>query len=216
MSEMETRALGRTALILLAASLVRLAVAGAGEERPPVGADVLPHLLAESRTGADDARARSRPLEAGERLDLNRASAAELDRLPGIGPATADAIVRSRETEGPFRRPEELDRVRGVGPALLARVSPHLHVHDAPTLPGARRRAAGSEAPGGPGARPLDLNRADTMALQALPGVGPALARRIVEARRTAPFRSVEELARVKGIGPATLARLRPLITVHP
>jgi competence protein ComEA len=63
-------------------------------------------------------------------------------------------------------------------------------------------------------AAPLDLNRADTTALQSLPGVGPALARRIVEARSQAPFRTVDDLLRVRGIGPATLTRLRPLVTV--
>ncbi|NJD19668.1 MAG: helix-hairpin-helix domain-containing protein, partial [Gemmatimonadetes bacterium] len=62
--------------------------------------------------------------------------------------------------------------------------------------------------------KPVDVNVADPLALQALPGVGPALARRLVEARAGSPFRSVDDLLSVRGLGPATLERLRPLVDV--
>lgn len=213
MSDADTRALGRTALILLLASAARLAWGGAEAGQPiPAPGEVPSGLVEVSRALADEERARSRPLDPGERVDPNTASGVELDRLPGVGPALADAVVRSREEEGPFLRPEDLLRVRGVGPALLARVTPHLDF-SAPARP-ASRRAGASPAPGRPVL--VDLNRADTMALQALPGVGPALARRIVAARREASFRAVDDLDRVKGIGPATLERLRPHVTVRP
>ncbi len=56
----------------------------------------------------------------------------------------------------------------------------------------------------------LQLNRASERELDALPGIGPVLARRIVEHRRVhGSFRSVEELRAVRGIGPALVARLR-------
>lgn len=57
----------------------------------------------------------------------------------------------------------------------------------------------------------VDMNRASREELQGLPGIGPTLAQRIVEAR---PFRSVEDLRRVRGIGPKTLEKLRPLVGV--
>jgi competence protein ComEA len=52
-------------------------------------------------------------------VDLNRATADELDGLPGIGPSTAAAIVAWREANGPFASPEDLLEVRGIGPAKL-------------------------------------------------------------------------------------------------
>lgn len=54
-----------------------------------------------------------------EPLDLNRATAAELERLPGVGPVTAARIVVDREDHGPYQRLEDLTRVRGVGPSTV-------------------------------------------------------------------------------------------------
>lgn len=61
----------------------------------------------------------------------------------------------------------------------------------------------------------VDLNRADAAALQQLPGIGPALAERIVDYRREhGPFGSVDELANVPGIGAKTLARFASKVRV--
>jgi len=52
-------------------------------------------------------------------IDVNVASVAELESLPGVGPATAAAIVTERERNGPFLDVDDLDRVPGIGPAKL-------------------------------------------------------------------------------------------------
>jgi competence ComEA-like helix-hairpin-helix protein len=65
-------------------------------------------------------------------------------------------------------------------------------------------------APSSDGA-PIDLNTATEAQLQSLSGIGPALAKRIVEAR---PYTTVDDLVRVRGIGPAVLERVRDSITV--
>lgn len=59
-------------------------------------------------------------------LELNRATAPEWERLPGIGPSLAARIVADRAERGPFRSPEGLLRVRGIGPRTLERIRPYL------------------------------------------------------------------------------------------
>jgi competence ComEA-like helix-hairpin-helix protein len=55
-------------------------------------------------------------------VDLNRATASELETLPGVGPVLAGRIIAHRERHGAFRHPDELLAVRGIGPRLLARL----------------------------------------------------------------------------------------------
>lgn len=63
-----------------------------------------------------------------QRLSINQATAAQLDSLPGIGPARAAAIVRYRNLNGPFTTVESLERVPGINPALMQRLSDRLQV----------------------------------------------------------------------------------------
>jgi competence protein ComEA len=58
------------------------------------------------------------------RLDLNRASREELERLPGIGPVMAGRILTLREEMGRFRGLEDLQSVQGIGPATIERIKP--------------------------------------------------------------------------------------------
>lgn len=53
------------------------------------------------------------------RVNVNTASAAELETIPGVGPVTARAIIDRRETRGPFRSVEDLLDVKGIGPKKL-------------------------------------------------------------------------------------------------
>ncbi len=63
-------------------------------------------------------------LAPGERIDLDRATAAEIDRLPGIGPALAGRIVAHRDSAGAFGHLEALCEVRGIGQATIERLRP--------------------------------------------------------------------------------------------
>ena len=62
---------------------------------------------------------------------------------------------------------------------------------------------------------PLDPNRADAATLETLPGIGPVRAAAIVDERRRRPFARVGDLARVRGIGPHTLARIAPWLALE-
>jgi competence protein ComEA len=86
---------------------------------------------------------------------------------------------------------------------------------------GAPGTGAGGGAPAGPAAKGpsaggvVDLNSAGVAELDALPGIGPVLAQRIVDYRsREGPFRSVDELDDVPGIGPAIAAELAKLVRI--
>jgi competence protein ComEA len=81
------------------------------------------------------------------------------------------------------------------------------------------RPGGGAAALRGPARRllglPIDPNRADAATLETLPGVGPARAAAILAARARRPFARVEELDRVPGIGPRTLAGIAGLLGVE-
>ncbi len=63
----------------------------------------------------------------------------------------------------------------------------------------------------------INLNCADATALQSIVGIGPALASRIVEDRRQhGPFTAVDELQRVRGIGPVLFGRMRSFVRIGP
>ena len=73
-------------------------------------------------------RANDLPDSARVALDLNRATAAELDALPGIGPVLAGRIVARRARAGPYREPEDLLDLPGIGPRLFERLRPLITV----------------------------------------------------------------------------------------
>jgi competence protein ComEA len=94
-------------------NVVNLAAALHDGERvyvPKVG-EVIPAVVAgEQSTGSTD--------PAGP-VNVNSATADQLDVLPGVGPTTAAAIIAHREQHGPFQSVEQLGDVRGIGPAKL-------------------------------------------------------------------------------------------------
>jgi competence protein ComEA len=206
---MEGKGLLRGAGILLALAVLKVGVDGwrDGGAPAPSGEDQLPTLIQEARDSRSGGSTPPAPLKEGDTLDPNRALAEDLVRIPGLKRNLAQALVAHRETHGPFNDAKDLLRVAGIGPVTLARMEPYLEFS---RLSSGRRAERVEVAPR------VDVNRAGGKELQTLPGIGPALAGRIVEYReKNGPFRVPEDLLNVRGIGPATLKRIQPLLRVR-
>jgi competence protein ComEA len=70
-------------------------------------------------------------LTLGLAIDLNTAAAADLDALPGIGPALAQRILDYRRDHGPFKTIDDLQKVSGIGPAKMEKLKPYVIVAEA-------------------------------------------------------------------------------------
>ncbi len=149
-------------------------------------------------------------------VNINSASAAELDTLPGIGPAKAQAIIEHRTQQGPFASIESIQDVTGIGPATFNNMKTLITVGVGTTEDGspdggdaAPAPPAAETPPAAPPTGQVDINTATEDALQTLPGIGPSKAAAIIADRTNqGPFGSCDDLTRVTGIGPATVANL--------
>jgi competence protein ComEA len=168
-------------------------------------------VLAVAESLAAESERRRQPLAGEERIDPNKAAETELDRLPGVGPTLARAIVASRQRDGPFRSLGDLERVPGIGSTTVSRLAPHLALGGTSGgRPGTETERSQKVTAGGGGE--IDLNSAPGAELETLPGIGPVRAAALLRWREDhGPFRTWDELLAVPGIGPATVERLRPL-----
>ena len=183
----------------------------------------------------------SRPLELDNdlslqfRIDLNEADRATLLQVPGIGEAMAERILSFRQANGPFRNMQQLLEIHGIGSSTLERLRPWVEVKGGSTVAATRVSsvkkqpvvrvdgspkqdalavAKPSTAPAKTDSLtgPIPINTASLEELQKLPRVGLKRAQQIIDERTKSPFRSIDDLRRVSGIGAKTLETLRPWI----
>jgi competence protein ComEA len=95
----------------------RVAVPIVGEAPPAIDPSAVSGAAGPTGDGATAANG-----EPGAPVNVNSASEAQLEALPGIGPTLAAAIVQERERNGPFRSADDLTRVHGIGPGRLAQL----------------------------------------------------------------------------------------------
>jgi DNA uptake protein ComE-like DNA-binding protein len=161
-------------------------------------------LIAGVREAAAAAEAKT-----AKKLDINKASAAELEGLPGIGPALAKKIIAGR----PYKTINDLSK-SGVSTNEIHKIDPLVTVGSATALAAPTKSIAPTkeEKPLNRTLKPalVDLNKATATELESLPGVGAANAKKIIAAR---PYKTVDDLSKAR-ISSATIARLKSLVTV--
>jgi competence ComEA-like helix-hairpin-helix protein len=77
-------------------------------------------------------------------VNLNTATGAELQQVPGIGPATADKILKMRKSYGPFKSVDDLRAIKGIGPKRMEKMRKYITVGRTPAPPKATSSAATS------------------------------------------------------------------------
>lgn len=177
------------------------------------------------------------PAAPAKKLDLNKATFAELLLLPEMSPRTAKAIVDYRETKKGFKSVDELASVPGIDKRSMITLYDRVTVskpagggNDGETITLGEEGWSGNwtakldatPTPAAtPGLKPLapgekiDLNTANREELERLPDIGPVMAQRILDHRRAnGSFDTVDELLDVRGIGATRLTALRPWVTV--
>jgi len=186
--------LTRTRALVLALCAVAVVLVGGRVLRPAAPRGAAPPLIrAKAATSPGAARG------AGVVVDVAGAvRRAGLYRLPH-GSRIADAIARA----GGATPRAELDLVNLAAPLA-----------DGEQVLVPARGASQAGAGGAPGpTAPVDLNSATAEQLDALPGIGPVTAQKIVDYRQAhGPFRSVDDLDAIPGIGPARIENLRGLV----
>jgi competence protein ComEA len=146
--------------------------------------------------------------------------------IKGVGPATAKKIIANR----PYKSLDELSKAglsakkvesfkSSLAVGAPASAAPAASKEEKKSAKEAKKKSEAAPttkakeqkaAEPGPGA-PVDLNTADQKALEALPGVSPATAKKIIAAR---PFKSVDDLSKVKGMSKAKLEALKDKVIV--
>ncbi len=160
------------------------------------------------------------------KVNINEAKADELETLPGIGPARAKEIIAAR----PFKSVEDLEKVKGLGKERVDAIRDRVIVFApavAPVTPAATTKPAtkamtkttpkaATEAPKAKLAtgKLVSLNKGTKEDLELLFGIGPVKAQAIIDYRAVTPFKTKEDVMKVKGIKEGEFAKIKDLIVV--
>jgi competence protein ComEA len=146
-------------------------------------------------------------------VDINNATQKELEDVKGVGPATAKKIIAGR----PYKSVDELSKA-GISTKAIDSMKPFVKVGSVQTAPVATAAAKATaavkekkaEASKGVAAGIVDINNASQKELEAIKGVGPATAKKIIAGR---PYKSVDELSKA-GISAKAVDAMKPFVMV--
>ncbi len=149
-------------------------------------------------------RTKKKSLPSSKKIDLNTASASQLEALPGIGPVLSKRILRYREAIGGFQDFTDLKKVYQLKEEHYQQALPYLELNTPPATVTRKKEIV-----------PVDLNLADAETLIGLPGIGETLAGRIIKYRKLLGFYwKVEQLKAVYGLSGANYKRMHPYLFV--
>ncbi|MFK7920485.1 MAG: helix-hairpin-helix domain-containing protein [Bacteroidia bacterium] len=159
-------------------------------------------------------------------VEINQADKATWDSLPGIGAKLSDRIVRYRRTRGGFESIDDLQKVYGLKAETFARIQANLWMETSIVLRPQRKAHYAKRKSKSPYQKTryrnrkttqtaiIDLNQADSTQLDALPGIGPTLANRILKYRKILGYYyHVDQLRSVYGLNEENFQRMKPFLT---
>ncbi len=206
----EQKALAFVALVILLGGAVRVGRGSSASPSDPNADEV--NALTRQTFAAESAGANTGSRTSSKRSSTSKRARKHRDDRAKNGGDVAESTSRDRLGFPPPSARIDIPGRAGAGtpsdgPRAVSAVTSRL-----PSASARRPTAAAMDA-STPEAL-LDLDRATATEIEALPRIGPAIARRIVASRDSlGPFGSLAALGRVKGVGPATLGRLAPLVT---
>lgn len=204
-----------------------VAVGPAAATTQPARTETKPAPATASSKKAKDAQATA----TGGLVDLNTADQKTLEALPGVGPKTAQEIIKKR----PYKSVEDLSQVKGISKRKMDTLKSMVTV----STPKGSQPSAPSVAPAAPVYTPaktapapkaparvekraapmklapgekVNINTASKEQLEALPGIGPVKAQAIIDGR---PYNAPEDIMKVKGIKEGSYSKIKDLITVR-
>lgn len=152
-------------------------------------------------------------LSAQEKVDVNKATFAQLEKIPGIGPDMAKKIIDQRKELGSYKNVDQILQIKGIGPKTIEKIAPYLTIDGKPLGTGSSTSSKSSTL--APGTK-ININTASRSELDKLPGVGPKTADSIIEYRKAnGPFKKPSDIKKVKGIGEKTYQKMADFIVVN-
>lgn len=184
---------------------------------PPVDPARFERLMAHEHRQAMDERRRERMADALDPVpfDPNSATAQELQAM-GLPASVASTWTNFTAAGGRFREPGDIARVYGLRPAHAEQLEPYVQIARTHSDQGEDVEPDARSTPQAPSVTErLEINTADSAALDGLRGIGPVFARRIVRYRDwLGGFHSLDQLDEVYGLPPETLDHLHTVLTV--
>jgi competence protein ComEA len=136
------------------------------------------------------------------KVNINTADSTVLQTIPGVGPNTAEAILKFRGSSGPIHNWRDLTKIEGFGVQTAKSLKKHIKYgkenYKKPTSTSGK----------------ININQANLRQLKSLPGVGAVTAKRILEYRETeGKFQTLSDLDKISGIGMGTIDNFADKIT---